>query len=91
MIYDDDDLHWHFGSEGDSTVVVQVLRGKRLVGEILVEPEQVSYVQGTAGEEEGEYVFELIAENESEQVASWFFVLSHGYETEGAPVHGRVH
>jgi len=92
VLYDDEDLHWHFGSEGDATMSVQVLRGKRLLGEILVEPEQVSYVQGTAGEEEGEYVFELITENESDQVASWFFVLSHGYETEGAtPVHGRVH
>ena len=93
VLYDDDDLHWHFGTEGESTVVVQVLRGKRLVGEILVEPEQVTYVQGVAGEEEGEYVFELIAESETDQVASWFFVLSHGYETEaeGAPVHGRVH
>jgi hypothetical protein len=91
VIYDDDDLHWHFGSEGDSTVIVQVLRGKRLVGEILVEPEQVSYVQGVAGEEEGEYVFELIAENENDQVASWFFVLSHGYEVEATTVHGRVH
>ena len=93
VLYDDDDLHWHFGSEGESTVVVQVLRGKRLVGEILVEPEQVTYVQGVAGEEEGEYVFELIAESETDQVASWFFVLSHGYQSEGAPQasHGRVH
>jgi len=52
VLYDDEDLHWHFGSEGDATVSVQVLRGKRLLGEILVEPEQVSYVQGTAGEDE---------------------------------------
>jgi hypothetical protein len=50
-------------------------------------------VQGAASEDEGEYVFELVTESESDQVASWFFVLSHGYETEGAttPVHGRVH
>ena len=39
-------------------------------------------------------VFELIAESETDQVASWFFVLSHGYQTEveGTPqTHGRVH
>jgi hypothetical protein len=50
-------------------------------------------VQGAAGDEEGEFIFELIAENESEQVVSWFFVLSHGYEAEqDAPAgHGRVH
>lgn len=91
ILYDDEDLHWHFGAEGSNVQVVQVLRGKRLVGELLVESDQVSYVQGAAGEEEGEFVFELISENEREQVASWFFVLSHGYETDETPSHGRVH
>jgi hypothetical protein len=91
VLYDDDDLHWHFASEEAGTHVVQVLRGKHLLGELLVEPEQVSYVQGSAGDEEGEFVFELVAENESDQVASWFFVLSHGYEAESQPSHGRVH
>jgi hypothetical protein len=93
VLYDDDDLHWHFANEGPGVHLVQVLRGKRLVGELVVEPEGVSYVQGSAGEEEGEFVFELIAENESEQVASWFFVLSHGYEAEQGATssHGRVH
>jgi hypothetical protein len=91
VLYDDDDLHWHFASEGSNVHVVQVLRGKRLLGELVVEPEQVSYVQGATGEEEGEFVFELVSENENDQVASWFFVLSHGYEAEAAASHGRVH
>jgi hypothetical protein len=92
VLYDDDDLHWHFGSEGSSAHIVQVLRGKRLLGELVVEPDQVSYVQGATGEEEGEFVFELVSDNESDQVASWFFVLSHGYEAEAAAAsHGRVH
>ena len=91
VLYDDDDLHWHFASEGSSTRLVQVLRGKRLLGELLVEPEEVTYVQGSAGDEEGEFLFELIAENETEQAVSWFFVLSHGYDTEGGSTPGRVH
>ena len=91
VLYDDDDLHWHFASEGSSTRLVQVLRGKRLLGELLVEPEDVTYVQGSAGDEEGEFLFELIAENETEQAVSWFFVLSHGYDTEGGSTPGRVH
>jgi hypothetical protein len=91
VLYDDDDLHWHFASEGSHTHLVQVLRGKRLLGELLVEPEEVSYVQGSQGEEEGEFLFELIAESEAEQMVSWFFVLSHGYETESGSTPGRVH
>jgi hypothetical protein len=91
VLYDDEDLHWHFAGEDNGTVLVQVLRGKRLIGELLVEPEQVAYVQASAGEEEGEFLFELIVENEADQMASWFFVLSHGYEAEGAFTPGRVH
>jgi hypothetical protein len=90
VIYDDDDLHWHFATEGAETLLVQVLRGKRLIGEILVAPEQVAYVQGTVGKEEGEYFFELVSESESDRVAAYFFVLSHGWEEEGFTP-GRVH
>ena len=31
VIYDDDDLHWHLLAEEPATMVVQALRGKRLV------------------------------------------------------------
>jgi hypothetical protein len=91
VIYDDEDLHWHFASEDAGTMLVQILRGKRLLGELLVEGEQVAYVQASTGDEEGEFVFELIVENENDQIASWFFVLSHGYEAEGSFTPGRVH
>ncbi len=86
VIYDDEDLHWHFAAEGPQTLVVQVIRGKRLVGELLIEPEQVTYVQGSAGDREDEFVFELVSETESEQVAGYFFVLTHGYEPQ-EPTH----
>ena len=80
MIYDDEDLHWHFASEGPETLLVQVIRGKRLMGEILVQHEAISYVSGHAGETEGEFLFELITENEKDHLALYFFVLAHGYE-----------
>jgi hypothetical protein len=91
-IFDDDDLHWHFATAvDDGSPVVQVLRGKRLVGELVLVPDQVSYVQGSATEEEGEYLFELISETESERFAAYFFVLVHGYEGEGSFTPSRVH
>ena len=80
VLYDDEDLHWHFAAEGGGALVVQVLRGKRFVGELLVDPEPVSYVQALPGEREDEHPFELIAESESDRVVAYFFVLVHGYE-----------
>src|SRR4029077_13137281 len=73
VLYDDDELHWHFTAEGTDALVVQVLRGKRLVGEILIAPADVAYVQAVAGDEE-EYVFELITETETARVAACYCV-----------------
>ncbi|MCP3960183.1 MAG: hypothetical protein GY719_20250 [bacterium] len=93
VLYDDDDLHWNFAAEGATTMLVQVLRGKRLMGEMLVEPEPITYVQGVQGQREEEHVFELISETETDRVSAFFFVLTHGYEAEAAaePTPGRVH
>jgi len=85
VLYDDDDLHWHFAVEGDDTRVVQLIRGKTLVGEIVVAPGDITYVQGVASEAEDEYMFELISETESDRVAAYHVVLSHGYDAEATP------
>ena len=89
VLYDDEDLHWHFTVEGSETIVVQVLRGKRLVGELLIGPGDVAYVQAVAGDED-EYVFELITETETDRIAAHYFVLSHAYEPQDHPGSGRA-
>jgi hypothetical protein len=91
VLYDDEELHWHFAAEGAETLLVQVLRGKRLVGEIFLSPEDVSYVQAGAGDAEGEHPFELIAETESDRSVAYFFVLSHAYEEQEGVSPGHVH
>lgn len=91
VIYDDDDLHWHFAAEGPETLLVQVIRGKRLIGELLLAPEPVTYVSGMAGDAEGEYLFELIAETGSDRQALYFFALAHGYDEADEASGGRVH
>lgn len=91
VLYDDDDLHWHFASEGPHTLLVQVIRGKRVMGELFVDPEPVAYVVGSPGDQEGEFVFELIVETEKDRVMAYFFVLTHGYENEEDFTPGRVH
>jgi len=91
IVYDDDDLHWQFFAEEPETLVMQVLRGKRVTAEILVAPEQIDFVQGMPGEQDGEYVFEAVSETESDRMAVYFFVLAHGWDVEGELVASRVH
>lgn len=91
VLYDDDDLHWFFATEA-SFLVVQLMHGKRPLGELFLDPEQVTYVEGQPGEQEGEFVFELISEGETERLATYFFVLVHGYDEEQDDTpHQRVH
>ena len=90
-IFDDDDLHWHLTREGTETLLVQVIRGKRLMGELLIPREQVAYVQGGIGDQQGEFVFELVSSSDSVQSTLFFFVLTHGYESRTEPDQRRVH
>ena len=89
---DDGVRHWHFATEGDDALIVQLIRGKNLVSEIVVVPGDITYVQGVAGEVEDEFVFELISETDRDRVAAYHFVLSHGYDgQETAPSRRAVH
>jgi hypothetical protein len=91
VLYDDDDLHWQLAADDPETYLVQVIRGKRLAGEILIARDPISYVQSSAGEQDGEFVFELVVESESEHATAYFFVVAHSYEVEEAETSGRVH
>jgi len=90
-VYDDDDFHWHFAHESAQTALVQVIRGKRLVGEILIPREEIAYVQGTLGDHEGEFVFDLVGGDPSSQATLFFFVLTHGYEAQEDTSRRRIH
>lgn len=85
-IYDDEDFHWYVGPVQDE-MVAQLLKGKRMVAELLISPANISYVQDLGEEREGEHVFEAISENATERFAAYAFVMSHGLEEE-APEHG---
>ncbi len=88
LICDDEDFHWQFVSENNSLLIAQLVFGKRLVGEILIDRDRVAYVQVLQGEQDNEHVFELICETERERTAAWVFVMSHGMDDEpGEPAH----
>jgi len=91
VVFDDDDFHWHFNMDDPSSLLVQVIRGKRLIGEILIPRQDIAFVQGVLGDQEGEFIFELVSGDESSQSALFFFVLTHGYESMDDPDPKRVH
>ena len=91
VIHDDEDFHWRFGTDDRSFFTVQVLRGKRLMAELVVKPDRVTYVEAVAVENQEEHHFELISETERDPYAAYFFVLAHGYEEAGDSPGGRVH
>jgi hypothetical protein len=91
VLCDDEDFHWWLGNDGDM-LVTQLIRGKRLIGELVLEPERAAYVEDRGAQEEGEHLFEIIAESDNDRYAAYFFVLAHGLEGEPEGTHsGAVH
>lgn len=91
VLYDDDDLHWHFGREDERVLVVQLTRGKRIVAELLVEPEAVSYIEEVPADTAEEHVFELVSDTKEGRFAPYFFVMAHGLEVDAPASLRHVH
>lgn len=91
VLYDDEDYHWHLAAEDAETLLVQVVRGKRLVGELFLDPERVTFVQAVDEDGEGEVTFELVSETGDDRYVLFFFVLAHGYEEAQEPSPRHVH
>ncbi len=89
IVYDDDDLHWWVGLE-NGVHLVQVIYGKRLRGEIIVDPDRVSYVQALGQQGEDEFIFELINENSGEQTTAFVFSMGHDLDDGESTVHGHA-
>ena len=80
ILYDEEEFHWNLTGNGAGNRVVQVVWGKRLLGELVVEPDRVTCVVGVPGEHEGEGVFELVSDTPQGRATIYFFILAHGYE-----------
>jgi hypothetical protein len=89
VLLDHDDFHWHLAAEEEGTMLVQLVRGKDLVGELLVFSTEIAYVQGEPGEAEGEHVFECIIESEAAREVAYHFVMAHEYDEVEHPQSAR--
>jgi hypothetical protein len=86
FIYDADDLHWHLEEDEERVPTVQLLRGKQLLAELVLEPRDILFVQALPDPdgEEGQFLFELVGGGGEEPYAVYHFVLAHGFDEEAA-------
>ena len=84
-LFDHEEFHWTLTAEDERTFVVQVARGKELVGELVVYPTEIAYVQTEPGEQEGEFVFDCVIETEAAREVAYHFVMAHEYEAADHP------
>jgi hypothetical protein len=83
ILYDLDDLHWHFYEDPEHTPVIQLIRGKQLVAEILLDRRDILFVQVTPdseSEERGRFLFELIGGPKDDTYPICHFLIAHGLE-----------
>jgi len=79
VLFDHEDYHWNLAADDEQTLIVQLVRGKELVGEILLLASDIAYVQGEAGEND-EHLFECIVESMASREIAYHFVIAHGYD-----------
>jgi hypothetical protein len=84
ILFDHDDYHWHLAAEDEATLLVQLVRGKELVGEMVLVPGDIAYVQAAEAEND-EVMFELIAESAQAREVAYHFVMAHGYDEAELP------
>lgn len=82
-LYDHDHLHWHLTEEDDSVRVVQLIHGKQLVAEIVIDPRDLLYVQVSPDTEQPEhFLFEIVAGPKHDANTVCAFLMAHDMQSE---------
>jgi hypothetical protein len=76
-LFDHDDFHWQVAETPDGERVVQLVRGKDLVGEVAVEANRVLAVHAITMEP-GRFRFDLVGAEADEALR--YFVLAHAFD-----------
>ncbi|MBX5480475.1 MAG: hypothetical protein IRZ16_01310 [Myxococcaceae bacterium] len=87
-LFDDDDLHWHLEEDAHRSPVVQLMRGKRVLAELVMDVRDVLFVQATpeGQPQNGEQptLFELVTAGGDENFGAYHFLMAHGFDREVA-------
>jgi len=84
-LYDHDDLHWHLDEDQDRNPTVQLVRGKDVLSEMVLDVRDTLFVQATReeGAEEGQFLFEVVGGGRDEPYAVYHFLVAHGLDDPG--------
>ena len=82
IVYDHEDHHWRFHLGDDGTACAQMIRGKRLIAEVLIDPKEVAFVGRSTNDRE-EFLFDL---HDSGQRVLYYFAMTHDFDAEDEPV-----
>ena len=83
LLLDHDDFHWDFLEEEDGHVIVQLVKGKALVAELIISRRDVQFVQASIDPENataGYWLFELIGGPKEDAFTVAHVLMSHGME-----------
>ncbi len=83
-LFDQDDLHWHLEEDEERVPLVQLLRGKQLLGEIAIEVREVLFVQAVPDPdgEAGHFLCELWGGGGDEPFAVYHVAMAHSFDEE---------
>ncbi len=93
-LYDQEAYHWHLAEDADRNPNVQLVWGKLLVGEMVLDTRDLLFVEATPdpeGSEPGQFLFELIGGSKEEPYPVYHFLLAHGFEEEADHPSGLKH
>ena len=82
-LFDDDALHWVLSDQEDRRAIVQVIKGKNLVGELLIDGREIDEVEVLPDSENvqsGQFVAELLSSAADGRQSMGHIVLAHGVE-----------
>lgn len=83
MFFDHELAHWDFFDEADGRAVAQVILGKTLLAELVLERSDILFVQASPDHEDpqrGHWLFECIGGPREDSYPLYSFVVSHGME-----------
>ncbi len=83
VLFDMPEMHWDFFDEDEGRAVVQLIRGKSLVGELVIDRTIVKAVHGSIDVEEaaqGYWLFEVMAASAKDDLPAYHFLMSHGVD-----------
>jgi hypothetical protein len=84
FLHDQEAFHWHLEEDAERNPVVQLVWGKLLVGELVMDVRDVLYVEATPeeGGEPGQFLFDLVGGSKDEPYAVYHLLMAHAFEEE---------